>query len=74
MSKQEIYLPQPTEDELILTGKHSYFTRLLGDGMNLDKKYKITQEELTAWIHHNYQAVFILDKEISLNELKKLIK
>ena len=74
MSKQEIYLPQPTEQELTLSGKHSYFLRLLEDGMNLDKKYKITQEELTAWIHHNYQSVFILEKEISLNELKKLIK
>lgn len=74
MSKQEIYLPQPTEDELTLTGKHSYFTRLLADGMDLDKKHKIKQEELTAWIHHNYQSVFLLEKELSLNELKKLIK
>jgi hypothetical protein len=73
MSKPEIYLPQPTEDELTMTGKHSYFNRLLGEGMDLDKKYKIKQEELTAWIHHNYQSVFLLEKEISLNELKKLI-
>ena len=74
MSKQEIYLPQPNEDELNMTGKVFYFNRLLADGMDLDKKYKITQHELTSWIHHNFQAVFLLDKEISLNELKKLIK
>jgi len=66
----DYYLPRPTEDELNLGYKVDYFTRVLP--MDLDKKYKITKEELTFWIHHNYQAVFLLDEELSLSKVKKL--
>ena len=68
----DFYLPIPTEDELNLGYKADYFTRLLEDGMDLDKKYKITKEELTSWIHHNYSAVFLLNEELSLSKFKKL--
>ena len=66
----DYYLPQPTEDELNLGYKTDYFTRVLD--MDLDKKYKITQQELTFWIHHNYQSVFLLNEELSLTAVKKL--
>lgn len=66
----DFYLPRPTEDELNLGAKSDYFERLLE--LDLDKKYKITQDELSFWIHHNYQAVFLLDEELSLKEVKKL--
>jgi hypothetical protein len=66
----DYYLPQPTEDELNLGAKSDYFTRILD--MDLDKKYKITQQDLTFWIHHNYQSIFLLDEELSLTAVKKL--
>ena len=66
----EFMLPRPTEDELNLGAKSDYFERILN--MDLDKKYKITQNELTAWVHHNYSAVFLLDEELSYKEYKKL--
>ena len=66
----DFYLPRPTEEELNLGAKVEYFERLLP--MELDKKYKITQNDLTFWIHHNYQAVFLLDEELSLAAVKKL--
>lgn len=66
----DFYLPRPTEDELNLGYKSDYFERLLP--MDLDKKYKITQDELSFWIHHNYQSVFLLEEELSLKEVKKL--
>jgi hypothetical protein len=70
----EIYLPQPNENELNMTGKSSYFLRLLDGDTDLEKKYKITQSELTAWIHHNYQAMFLFNEELSLTKYKKLYK
>jgi hypothetical protein len=66
----DYYLPRPTEDELNLGHKSEYFTRVLD--MDLDRKYKITQQDLTFWIHHNYQSVFLLDEELSLTAVKKL--
>jgi hypothetical protein len=66
----DYYLPRPTEDELNLGHKSEYFTRVLD--MDFDKKYKITQQELTSWIHHNYQSIFLLDQELNLTQLKKL--
>lgn len=66
----EIMLPRPTEDELNLGMKQQYFTRIIeGDWA---KKCKITQDELCFWIHHNYQAVFLLDEELSLAKARKL--
>ena len=66
----DYYLPRPTEDELNLGHKSEYFTRILD--MDFDKKYKITQQELTSWIHHNYQSIFLLHQELNLTQLKKL--
>jgi hypothetical protein len=66
----DYYLPKPTEDELNLGYKTDYFTRILD--MDLDKKYKLTQEDLTCGIHHNYQSVFLLDQELNLTQVKKL--
>jgi hypothetical protein len=68
--KVDYILPKPTEDELNLGMKNEYFERILD--LNLDKKYKITQNELTAWIHHNYTAHFLLNEEVTLNQLKKI--
>jgi hypothetical protein len=66
----DFYLPRPTEDELNLGYKNLYFSRVLE--LDLDKKYKLTQQELTFWISHNYNAVFLLDEELSLTAVKKL--
>ena len=68
--KIDYYLPRPTEEELNLGYKVDYFTRVLELG--LDKKYKITQDELTFWISHNFNSVFLLDEELSLTAIKKL--
>jgi len=66
----EYMLPRPTEDELNLGAKSDYFDRVID--MELERKYKITKDELHYWIHHNYQAVFLLDEELSLASFKKL--
>lgn len=66
----DYYLPKPTEEELNLGYKSDYFERILS--LDLDKKYKITQEELTFWISHNFNSVFLLDEELSLTNIKKL--
>jgi hypothetical protein len=66
----DYYLPRPTEDELNLGYKTDYFERVLDQGLH--KKYKITQDELAFWISHNYNAVFLLDEELSLAAIKKL--
>lgn len=66
----DFYLPRPTEEELNLGNKTDYFSRVLD--LDLDKKYKLTQQELTFWISHNFNAVFILDEELSLAAVKKL--
>lgn len=68
--KIDYYLPRPTEDELNLGYKSDYFERILA--LDLDKKYKITQNELTFWISHNYNSVFLLEEELSLTAVKKL--
>lgn len=66
----DYFLPKPTEDELNLGYKADYYQRMI-DG-DYQKKYKITDSELYNWIHHNYQAVFLLDQELSLTQLRKL--
>lgn len=72
MSQQQMYLPIPTNTELGLGYKADYYTRLINE---VDfNQYKITRDEFMYWIHHNYQSVFILGKELSLNEFKKLMK
>lgn len=66
----DYYLPRPTEDELNLGHKAEYFERILD--LDLDKKYKITQDVLTFWISHNFNSVFLSDEELSLTTIKKL--
>lgn len=66
----DYYLPRPTEDELNLGHKVDYFERILDLG--LDRKYKITQDLLSFWISHNFNSVFLTEKELSLTAIKKL--
>jgi len=66
----DFYLPRPTEEELNLGFKTDYFTRMLDT--DLQRKYKLSQEEFNFWISHNYNAVFLLDEELSLAAMKKL--
>ena len=66
----DMMLPAPTENELNLGLKSDYYERLLD--MGLDKKYKISQEELCNWIHHNYSSVFLTEQELSLTKYRKL--
>lgn len=68
----EQFLPQPTEEELNLGAKANYFDRLLDIAPDLQKKYNISLHQLVDWIHHNYQSIFLLDKELGLTEFKKL--
>lgn len=63
-------LPAPTEQELHLGYKVQYFERLINSG--LEKKFKLTSDELYNWIHHNYQSYFLLDTELTLKQFKKL--
>lgn len=63
-------LPAPTEDELNLGYKVQYYERLIN--LNLEKKYKLTSDELYNWIHHNYQSYFLLGTELTLTQFKKL--
>jgi len=66
----DYYLPRPTEDELNLGHKVDYFERILDLG--LDRKYKITQDLLSFWISHNFNSVFLTEKELTLTAIKKL--
>ena len=68
----DYYLPRPTEDELELGHKVDYFRRIIE--MELHHKYKITLDELSFWIHHNFTALFLLNEELSLTAVKKLNK
>lgn len=70
--KIDYVLPTPTEDELNLGYKSDYFERIIP--MDLHKKYKISETDLYNWIHHNYQSVFLLNQDLTLNEYKKLNK
>ena len=63
-------LPVPTEDELNLGQRLEYFERL--KDMGLEKKYNITKDELSTWIFHNYQSVFLLNEELTLESFKNL--
>jgi hypothetical protein len=66
----DFYLPKPTEEELNLGKKVDYFQRIID--LDLVAKYKITRDDLIDWTHHNFQAVFLLDEELSFKSYKKL--
>jgi hypothetical protein len=65
-------LPQPTEEELNMTGKHEYFRRILE--MDLHKKMNIDHLKLTGWISHNFNSVYLMNKELTYKEYLKLTK
>lgn len=65
-------LPQPTDEELNMTGKHEYFSRILE--MDLHKKLKIDHLDFTGWISHNFNSVYLTNKELTYKEYLKLIK
>ena len=65
-------LPIPTYEELNMTSKEKYFTRILE--MDLHKKLKIDHLQLTGWISHNFNSVYLLNKELTYKEYLKLIK
>ena len=65
-------LPIPTTDELKMTCKSDYFKRLIIDIPDLDKKFKITQQEFTGWISYNFNSVYLNNKELTFKEYKKL--
>jgi len=65
-------LPPPTEEELNLGFKTDYFTRLIDTG--LEKKYKISSNELYDWIHHNYSSIFLTNEELPYKKYKKISK
>ena len=67
----DYYLPPPTEEELNLGFKADYFERILS--LNLDKKYNITSKDLNFWVSHNFNSVFMTEKELSLTAIKKLM-
>jgi hypothetical protein len=66
----DFMLPRPTDDELNLGAKSDYYQRIYD--LDYEKKYKLSSNELSAWIHHNYTAVYLLDEELSYKEYKKL--
>lgn len=65
-------LPQPTEEELNMTGKHEYFRRILE--MDLHKKMNIDHLKLTGWISHNFNSFYLTEKELTYKEYLKLTK
>lgn len=65
-------LPQPTEEELNLGFKTEYFSRLIE--MDLEKKYKISSNELYDWIHHNFNCIFLTNEELPYKKFKKISK
>ena len=65
-------LPYPTEEELTMTTKSQYFARVIP--MDLDKKFKITEQEYYGWISHNFNSIYLLDKELTYKEYLKLSK
>lgn len=65
-------LPQPTNEELNLGFKTEYYSRLIE--MDLEKKYKISSNELYDWIHHNYSSIFLTNEELPYKKFKKISK
>ena len=70
----QTYLPIPNNVELNFTGKDGYMERLLLEEVKDENIYNITNGELINWMYHNFNSVFVLGKELSLEEYKKLIK
>jgi len=70
----QTYLPIPNNVELNFTGKDGYIERLLLEDVRDREVYGIDSDVLINWMYHNFNSVFVLGKELSLQEYKKLIK
>lgn len=70
----QTYLPIPNNVELNYTGKDGYMERLLLEEVRDANVYGIDSDMLINWMYHNFNSVFVLGKELSLQEYKKLIK
>lgn len=70
MIEVDYLLPNPTEEELNNGLRLEYFERL--KDLNLDRKYKISKDQLSTWIYHNFMSMFLLNEELSLNKFKEL--
>jgi hypothetical protein len=72
--QSQTYLPIPNNVELNFTGKDGYIHRLMTEEVKDENVYGISSGELLNWIYHNFNSMFVLNKELSLEEYKKLIK
>lgn len=72
--QSQTYLPIPTNVELNFTGKDGYIERLLLEEVRDPHVYGIDSDMFINWVYHNYNSVFVLGKELSLEDYKKLIK
>ena len=70
----QTYLPRPNNVELNFTGKDGYIERLLLEDVRDRDVYGIDSDVLINWMYHNFNSVFVLGKELSLEEYKKLMK
>jgi hypothetical protein len=70
----QTYLPIPTNVELNFTGKDGYIERLLLEEVRDENVYGITSDELLNWMYHNFNSMFVLGQELSLEDYKKLMK
>ena len=68
------YLPIPTNVELNYTGKEGYIARLITEEVRDENVYGLTSGEILNWMYHNFNSMFVLGKELSLEDYKKLVK
>ncbi len=72
--QSQTYLPIPNNVELNFTGKDGYIERMMTEEVRDSSVYGIDSDTLLNWIYHNFNSVFVLGKELSLEDYKKLIK
>ncbi len=72
--QSQTYLPIPNNVELNFTGKDGYIERLLLEEVRDRDVYGVDSDVLINWMYHNFNSVFVLGKELSLEDYKKLIK
>ena len=72
--QSQTYLPIPNNVELNFTGKDGYIERMMTEEVRDSSVYGIDGDVLINWMYHNFNSVFVLGKELSLEEYKKLIK
>jgi hypothetical protein len=65
-----IELPRPNEKELTKYNKHLYFERMFE--IDYQSKYKMSQTQFSKWVHVNYDSVYLFNKSINTNQLKKI--